>query len=51
MTGSRDSLGALIAVLAVDAHIAPWEARERLTVADATAILDLLNARTEAQKG
>lgn len=35
----------LIAILAVDAGIAPWDARNRLTLEDATAIIELLNAR------
>lgn len=36
-----------LAVLAVDAHIPPWQARERLTVEEADAILRLLKARSE----
>ncbi len=53
MSGRPDDPYAdVIAVLAVDAHIAPWDARNRLTIADAQAILDLLQARADAdQKG
>lgn len=50
MTGAP-SLGLVLAVLAVDAGIPPWEAREHLTLEDAQAILDLLNERAQAQKG
>ena len=50
MTGAS-SLGPVLAVLAVDAGIPPWEAREQLTLEDAYAILDLLNERAQAQKG
>lgn len=50
MTGAS-SLGPVLAILAVDAGIPPWEARERLTLEDAHAILDLLNERAHAQKG
>lgn len=45
------SLGPVLAVLAVDAGIPPWEAREYLTLEDATAIIDLLNERARAQRG
>lgn len=45
------SLGPVLAVLAVDAGISPWEAREHLTLEDAHAILDLLTERAQAQKG
>lgn len=50
MTGAT-SLSPVLAVLAVDAGIPPWEAREHLTLEDAHAILDLLNERAQAQKG
>ena len=50
MTGAT-SLGPVLAVLAVDAGIPPWEAREHLTLEDARAILDLLQERAKAQKG
>lgn len=36
----------LLAILAVDAHIPPWEARQHLTIAEADAILRLLRKRT-----
>lgn len=45
------SLGPVLAVLAVDAGIPPWEAREHLTLEDTHAILDLLTERAQAQKG
>lgn len=50
MTGAT-SLGPVLAILAVDAGINPWEAREYLTLEDARAILDLLQDRAKAQKG
>ena len=50
MTGAA-SLGPVLAILAVDAGIPPWEAREHLTLEDARAILDLLQERAKAQKG
>lgn len=50
MTGAT-SLGPVLAILAVDAGIPPWEARENLTLEDARAILDLLQERATAQKG
>lgn len=50
MTGAT-SLGPVLAILAVDAGIPPWEAREHLTLEDARAILDLLQERANAQKG
>nr|WP_315283996.1 hypothetical protein [uncultured Actinomyces sp.] len=50
MTGAT-SLGPVLAILAVDAGIKPWEAREYLTLEDARAILDLLQERAKAQKG
>lgn len=50
MTGAT-SLGPVLAILAVDAGISPWEAREHLTLEDARAILDLLQERAKAQKG
>ncbi len=50
MTGAT-SLGPVLAILAVDAGIPPWEAREHLTLEDARAILDLLQERAKAQKG
>ena len=37
----------LLAVLAVDAHIPPWDARDRLTIAEAHAILSLLRKRSK----
>lgn len=50
MTGAT-SLGPVLAILAVDAGIPPWEAREHLTLEDARAILDLLQERAKSQKG
>ena len=50
MTGAT-SLDPVLAILAVDAGIPPWEAREHLTLEDARAILDLLQERAKAQKG
>jgi hypothetical protein len=50
MTGAT-SLGPVLAILAVDAGIPPWEAREHLTLEDTRAILDLLQERAKAQKG
>lgn len=50
MTGAT-SLGPVLAILAVDAGIPPWEAREHLTLEAARAILDLLQERAKAQKG
>lgn len=50
MSGAS-SLAPVLAILAVDAGIPPWEAREKLTIEDAHAILDLLQDRAEAQKG
>lgn len=38
----------MIAVLAVDAGIPPWDARERLTYRDAASILALLYERATA---
>lgn len=38
-----------IAVLAVDAHIPPWQARDLLTIEEAEAILDLLDKRAKHQ--
>lgn len=50
MTGAS-SLGPVLAILALDAGIPPWDAREKLTLEDAHAILDLLHERAQAQKG
>ena len=50
MTGAA-GLSDVIAILAVDAGIRPWEAGEHLTLEDARAILDLLQERAHAQKG
>nr|DAV64753.1 MAG TPA: hypothetical protein [Caudoviricetes sp.] len=50
ITGAS-SLGPVLAILAIDAGIPPWDAREKLTLEDAHAILDLLNERAHAQKG
>ncbi|MBS5978056.1 hypothetical protein [Actinomyces urogenitalis] len=38
-----------LAVLAVDAHITPWQARDLLTIEEADAIARLLKARQRNQ--
>lgn len=50
MSGAS-SLAPVLAILAVDAGIPPWEAREKLTVEDAHAILDLLPGPRRGAEG
>nr|DAR47449.1 MAG TPA: hypothetical protein [Caudoviricetes sp.] len=39
----------VLAVLAVDAGIPPWQARDHLTIEEADAIISLLTKRAKAQ--
>lgn len=40
----------VLAVLAVDAGIPPWQARDHLTIEEADAIISLLTKRTKANQ-